>query len=268
MGCFCTNRHSNDIAVFGALAILTGALYSMCFIPSGWARRCPWATVHGRSCLGGSMRVSAFVDGFNLYHALDGAGQDYLKWIDLRRLCQVFAPTPDHELGSVYYFSAFATWRPEAHRRHKAFVLALAAVGVTTVMGKFKEKDRVCWNCRFRWKDHEEKETDVNIALHLLRDAYQDRFDRALLVSGDSDLAPAVRMVRELFPQKAVRIIAPYGRDHSMELVDAAGGVAEARRMRLIHLERSLLPAEIVGADGSVVTTRPAKYEPPARQSA
>ena len=215
---------------------------------------------------GGCVRVSAFVDGFNLYHALDDAGSHHLKWVNLRQLCQAFAPTPDHDLGPVYYFSAFATWRPDAYRRHRAFALALAEVGVTTVMGKFKEKDRTCWSCKSRWKDHEEKETDVNIALCLLRDGFQDGFDRALIVSGDSDLAPAVRMVRQLFPQKEVRIIAPYGRAYSMDLVNAAGGVSEARRMKLIHLERSLLPTEVRRADGSIVATRPAKYEPPARR--
>ncbi len=73
-------------------------------------------------------------------------------------------------------------------------------------MGVFKAKDRACRNCESAWTDHEEKETDVNIALHLLRDAHQDRFDRALLISGDSDLVPAVRMVRALFPQSVSHI--------------------------------------------------------------
>jgi len=213
------------------------------------------------------MRVSAFIDGVNLYQAWDHVGSHHLKWVDLRRLCQTFAPRPDHELGPVCYFSAFATWRTDAYRRHRAFVLALAEAGVTPVMGKFKEEDRSCWSCKSRWKDREEKETDVNIALYLLRDAFQDAFDRALIISGDSDLAPAVRMVKKLFPQKEVRVIALYGRTYSMNLVNAAGGVGEARRMKLIHLERALLPAEVRADDGSIVTTRPTKYDPPVRGS-
>lgn len=175
------------------------------------------------------MRVAAFIDGFNLYHALHDQRLEHLKWVDLRRLCEVFAPTPDHMLGAVYYFSAFATWRPAAFARHRAFVAALSAVGVTPVMGKFKAKDRFCRHCGSVWKHHEEKETDVNIALYLLRDAYQDQFDRALIISGDSDLAPAVRMVRQLFAHKDVRIIAPYGRHYSMDLVNAAGGTTDGR---------------------------------------
>jgi len=148
------------------------------------------------------MRVNVFVDGFNLYHAIDGTRRHHLKWLDLKRLALEFAPPPQHLLDTVYYFSAYATWRPDAYSRHRAFVAALKASGVEPVMGVFKEKGRTCHTCGSAWNDHEEKETDVNIALHLLRDAQMDRFDRALIISGDSDLAPAVRMVLTLFPAK------------------------------------------------------------------
>ena len=55
------------------------------------------------------MRVSAFIDGFNLYHAVDATGMHHLKWLDLRALCEKFAPRPDYDLRTVYYFSAYAT---------------------------------------------------------------------------------------------------------------------------------------------------------------
>lgn len=41
----------------------------------------------------------------------------------------------------------------------------------------------------------EEKGSDVNIATHLLNDAYKRRFDAAALVSNDSDLQEPVRIV-------------------------------------------------------------------------
>ncbi len=209
------------------------------------------------------MRVSAFIDGFNLYHALDGTRRHYLKWLDLRRLCLEFAPPPGQVLGKVYYFSAYATWRPDAYARHRPFVAALKARGVDPVMGLFKEKNRSCRACGSAWTDHEEKETDVNIALYLLRDAQLDLYDRAIVISGDSDLAPAVRMVRELYPIKTIRILTPFGRDHSMDLVRAAGGVPNARRMKLIHVERCLLPEQVTDIQGKVVAVRPDKYRPP-----
>lgn len=209
-----------------------------------------------------TVRVSAFIDGFNLYHAVADTGRHELKWIDLRRLVEQFAPTPQYELGDVLYFSAFATWLPAPYARHREYVAALEAVGVTCVMGQFKEKPEKCRTCGARWPRHEEKETDVNAALHLVQGALTDRYDLALLVSGDSDLSPAVRMVRELTP-KAVRVLTPVGRRHSMELVQAAGGTRQGRKMQPIHLERAVLPAEVKNAAGVMVATRPTRYARP-----
>ncbi len=208
------------------------------------------------------MRVSSYIDGFNLYHAIDELGRHDLKWLNLWQLCLMFAPRPDHELVAVDYFSAFATWRADAFARHRAFVKALETVGVSAVLGRFKEKDRHCHSCQHAWKDHEEKETDVNIGIRLVQDAYENRFDRALLLTGDSDLTPAVKMIKARFPHKDIRVIAPIGRPFSMELVAAAGQTSDARRLRLVHLEKSLFPAEVCDADGSVVATRSEKHEP------
>lgn len=210
------------------------------------------------------MRLAAFIDGFNLYHAIHDLGKPYLKWVDLRRLVESFAPAPQYTITKVVYCSAYATWRPDAYRRHREFVKATEARGVIALMGQFKEKDRTCRKCGATWKQHEEKETDVNLALQLLDAAHQDQFDRALLVSGDSDLVPAIRMIRAHHPSKKVRILMPPGRGYSMDLVNAAGPMKDARRLEVQHIDRALLPAEIVEPlTGKVVARRPVEYLPP-----
>ena len=210
-----------------------------------------------------SQRVTAVIDGFNLYHALVDLGANHLKWLDLRAICQTFAPSPDFTITEILYFSAYATWRTASYSRHRRYIAALEATGVTPVMGKFKEKERRCRKCGSVWRDHEEKETDVNIALYLYRGAINDQYDRALLISGDSDLGPAVRFVKHEFPQKIIRVIAPPGRRHSMELVQAAGGRSNAKSMQPIHLSRCLLPQEVKDDAGNVAATRPSEYDPP-----
>ncbi|MFB3904243.1 MAG: NYN domain-containing protein [Acidobacteriota bacterium] len=100
---------------------------------------------------------------------------------------------------------------PLLQQGHQAYVAALNHVGVTAILGNFKSKTSICPNCQREVVHHEEKETDVNIALHLLLGAFQDSYDRALLIGRDSDLAPAVRMVVNEFPNKQVRVIAPIG---------------------------------------------------------
>jgi len=208
-------------------------------------------------------RIAGFVDGFNLYHAVDGLGQHHLKWLNLRALCEQFAPAPQFTLDAIYYFSAYATWRTDAYARHREYIRALSSAGVTPVLGRFKGKFRACYSCGKRWTDHEEKETDVNLALYLLREAYRNSYDRALLITGDSDIVPAVRMVLEQFPNKQFRIFAPPGRQYSMDLVSAAGGLKNARKLQQIHLSRALFPLHVRDETGKVIATRPAKYAPP-----
>ena len=53
------------------------------------------------------------------------------------------------------------------------------------------------------------EETDVNIAINMLNDAYQDRCERFVLESGRSDLVPVLNMVRDLFPQKEIIVYVP-----------------------------------------------------------
>jgi uncharacterized LabA/DUF88 family protein len=208
-------------------------------------------------------RVACFIDGFNLYHAIDNLGRPHLKWLDLRQLMSVFTDPARHEVTAVFYFSAFATWRPAPYERHRAYVAALRATGVTPVMGHFKIKDRKCPDCGHEWEGHEEKETDVNAALWLLDEAYRDNYDDAFIVSRDSDLAPAVRMVRARFPAKRLKVIATPRLRHSKELAQAVGNPNHLAAIKEIHLERSLLPERIVGTAGQVLAVRPPEYAPP-----
>jgi len=208
-------------------------------------------------------RVVAFVDGFNLYHAVEESRQSHLKWLDLRNACLIFAPQPQYSLEAVYYFSAYATWRPGPYARHRQYVKALAATGVTPIMGTFKEKQRECRKCGDRWVAHEEKETDVNIALHLFQGAVDNTYDRAFLLSGDSDLVPAVHAVKRRFPEKEIRIIAPANRPNSKELVAAAGGPSKAKKLPVSQLSRCLLPRFVTDTAGAVVARRPIEYDPP-----
>lgn len=216
-------------------------------------------------------RVMAFVDGFNLYHAIDDLDIDpktkrprhqkqHLKWLNLLAMASAFAPPTREQIVSVYYFSAFATWRPDAYQRHLDYVRALESVGVNVVMGNFKKKHRQCNKCNTTWIGHEEKESDVNLALYLLDLAYQNAYDKAFLVTADTDLVPAIKMVRSNFPQKEVIALIPKNRfRNAMELRQACNG---ASRIEESHLERNLFPDSITLSDSCSVT-RPTKYRPP-----
>jgi uncharacterized LabA/DUF88 family protein len=205
------------------------------------------------------IRVSCFIDGFNLYHAIDNLGQNHLKWVNLRKLMECYIDPNIHDLTSVYYFSAYADWLEDQNRRHKAYTKALQLSGVTPIMGSFKRKSMKCFSCNHEWIGHEEKQTDVNIALWMIREAIHGSYDQLFLVSRDSDLAPALEFIREMKKERVIKIITPPQLRHSKELFKLSDKQAEIKK---IHIERSLLPAQIQDAAGKLIVSRPAEYYP------
>lgn len=158
-----------------------------------------------------SQRTIVYIDGYNLYHAIDDLKDDSLKWVNLRTLAEGMLRTGEN-LHQVIYFSAYATHYPDAYKRHRAYVSALQEERVKVVMGQFKKKFPRCGACGARYPTHEEKETDVNIAIHLIRDTLQDSYDRAIIISADTDMRSAVEMARTLSGTKLIDIVAPPGR--------------------------------------------------------
>jgi uncharacterized LabA/DUF88 family protein len=176
-------------------------------------------------------RIAFLVDGFNLYHSLKKArlalqSQSTL-WLDLRALCASYLPHIGRtaSLEAVHYFSALA-WHLESVKpgvtiRHQVYIECLRASGVTVELSKFKQKDSHCRRCGATMLRHEEKETDVAISVRLLDLLHQGLCDSAVIISGDSDIVPAVRCARRLFPNSPVYACFPYHRE-SLELRSVA----------------------------------------------
>ena len=49
----------------------------------------------------------------------------------------------------------------------------------------------------------------MNIAINIVKDAVDDKCDRLIVVSGDSDLVPAVKAVKLITPNKKVIVYIP-----------------------------------------------------------
>jgi len=117
---------------------------------------------------------------------------------------------------------------------------------VTVIEGRFQEKTHRCRSCGGLWTAYEEKETDVSIAVKLVEDGVQHVYDTALLISGDSDLCPAVRSLNRVCPTKRVVAVFP-PRRHSAELAQVTSRVV---RISDANIRQSQLPAEVVNAAG------------------
>ncbi|MGD9838278.1 MAG: NYN domain-containing protein [Afipia sp.] len=213
------------------------------------------------------IRVLCYIDGFNLYHAIDDMSRasrgelNHLKWLDLNKLMTFFIDPKVHKIEYIKYFSAYATWKPKQHERHQIYTKALASTGVQMIMGQFKEKEIYCPLCKLTHIGHEEKESDVNIAVHLVADAHTNAFDQAFIVTRDSDLSGPIRYIRSSFPEKKIKVVAPPQRGHSKELWALANARAAIKKF---HLENSLFAETVTDSKGAKVCTRPVPYAPKA----
>lgn len=143
-----------------------------------------------------------YIDGFNLYHGLhEGKNRSHL-WLDLVKLSASLRSR--QRLVGVRYFTAPVLNEPAAQARQAHYIDALESLypsQIKVVEGRYQAKPKRCFQCGHTYTHYEEKETDVNLATSIVVDASRKESDTSLIISGDSDVAPAVRAARELNPQ-------------------------------------------------------------------
>jgi uncharacterized LabA/DUF88 family protein len=153
-------------------------------------------------------RVIAYIDGFNLFYG-SLKGSPY-KWLDIYSLCKALL-RPNQELASIKYFSArVSSFKGDLSKTNRQDVyldvlrnnpkievmlgyFSMHPVKMPAVKefeaGKIKLLDVM---------KTEEKGTDVNLAVQMVSDAYEDKFDYAMLFSNDSDIAYATEIAHKV----------------------------------------------------------------------
>lgn len=174
------------------------------------------------------MRTAFFVDGYNLYYGVLH-GSDH-KWLDLTALLSavLHVQDPASEVASVDYFTSpviarLATRGQASNDAQHRYIRALQARGVAVTLGnhrlakgyapRFVEGQKASRQDQVAVWQLEEKETDVNIALGMYRAACradQLQIGQIVLVSGDTDLAPALAAIRQDFPHIRLGVILPH----------------------------------------------------------
>ena len=205
------------------------------------------------------MRVKVYIDGFNLYHAIDEIRpyKAHLKWVDLWGLSESLIK-PSENLVGVEYFSAFKKTNIARFKRHEQYVAALEYQGVSTNMGKFKQKKTKCMAaCKQEFTAWEEKETDVHIAVKMVEDAFTDQFDKAILITADTDLIPPMESIRSYHSDKVVVVIAPPKRKGRCRALNPIYEIPTSK------INQNLLPENATDKKGKVIFQRPQEYTPP-----
>jgi hypothetical protein len=160
-------------------------------------------------------RTIVYIDGFNLYYrALKGTAH---KWLDIAAMSAACLPT-GYQIQRINYYTAHISGRldPTAPARQQTYLSALESLpNVAIFYGNFlvaKKWSGLVQPLAFRpaftlpagaapkvayvWKT-EEKGSDVNLGVHLVRDGFKGVFDVGVVLTNDTDLVEPLRIVTQ-----------------------------------------------------------------------
>ena len=218
------------------------------------------------------MRTMIYVDGFNLYYRLL-KDKPSLKWLDIKKLAETVL-NPTNIIVGVKYYTARVSGRidPHAPARQQVYFDALRTVPEVSIhegtflltekfAGLVKPPDfRPRLTIPLPWPDVvkiikvEEKGSDVNLACHLLQDAFAGDFDVAAVLSNDSDLVEPIRIATKVLG-KTVGLLSPVPNPTSQLRLVASF----IRHIRVSDLKKSQFPNPITDPNGGSIL-KPASW--------
>ncbi len=154
-------------------------------------------------------RIIFYIDGFNLYYGIRNRGAlnahkkpkptNKYKWLDLVALCKSLVSSCD--IVKIKYFTArIEKCGSKTERQAKYLKIWEDNQLVEVIEGKYLRS-----NVKRPLSDgsgivevvkDEEKGTDVNLASHLLIDGITNQYDKAAIISNDSDFAYPIEFVK------------------------------------------------------------------------
>lgn len=221
-----------------------------------------------------SMRTIVYIDGFNLYYRMQ-KDRPSLKWVNPLRMASAVLD-PVHQITQVNYYIARVSARahdPLAPARQATYLNALATVPEIKVHeGSFMTSEpwmalaaplqtkpnNYVWTlpapATVKVMKSEEKGSDVNLGVHLVRDAFTNAFDVAVVITNDSDLVEPIRIATQEVG-KRVGLLVPV-KYPTQSLMNVASFYL---RLRPGHLAAAQFPSPIALPDGTQIT-KPATW--------
>lgn len=159
------------------------------------------------------MDTIAYIDGYNFYYGR--LRNTPYKWINVFKLVEIICSIqePSTKLVKVKYFTAPSKARfarngqnaPQSQTRYHNALKQICGESLDIIKGyhtvekatppvyqKPVDRNKTVAVWRF-----EEKQTDVNIAVHMYRDAIQAKYKQQVIMSNDSDLECALKYIKE-----------------------------------------------------------------------
>jgi 6-hydroxy-3-succinoylpyridine 3-monooxygenase len=156
-------------------------------------------------------KTIVYIDGYNWYHAIFKHKPEW-KWLNVVALFEQILHRED--VQAVKLFSAMVDGHlpaSDARERQERYFRALETIPkAKIILGAFQERVVTCrGECGKPYVIFDEKKTDVNLAVEMIDDVVWGRCKHVCVVSGDSDVQPAVEWLKKFRPELAVTVYVP-----------------------------------------------------------
>jgi hypothetical protein len=218
-----------------------------------------------------------YIDGFNFYY---GAVKDTPhKWLDFKDLVskKLSQIGPHYNIISIKYFTAYVSsppYDPQQTQRQETYIRALedCIPELEVILGKFRPRKfwaplangyphtqvprshrNDSWQMKSvvhgqRTDSHvsafvtrpEEKQSDVNLGVHMVQDAWELNYQAAVVLSNDSDLKEPMHIVKDRLARQVILLTPPKFRRHRH--ADLLLNATDARTIGTTELAASQLP--------------------------
>ena len=142
-------------------------------------------------------KVALFIDGSNFYYGLKSVYGDkkHLTNFNFLKLGEILAGK-NRDLLRIYYYNAPLDYNsnPEAYAKQQKFFERIKLMDKVKLILSRLQKRKIKGTNKFYYVV---KGDDIHIAVDMVKGAYENTFDTAILVSGDGDFVHAVEVVQE-----------------------------------------------------------------------
>jgi uncharacterized LabA/DUF88 family protein len=209
------------------------------------------------------LKTIVYIDGYNLYYSL--LRNTTYKWLDVVKLLEnvIRIQKPSANVVMVKYFTApvlanYASHGADSHAAQNAYHRALKISypdRLEIIYGRHSpekswqpvvvENEPLDRKNKVRVWQLQEKQTDVNLALHMYRDAVSREYELLVLVTNDTDFEPLLKTVR-LDTKIEIGLVTPLPKRQGEEYRRPSVSLKENADWTRIHiLDDELIKAQL-----------------------
>ena len=142
------------------------------------------------------IKVSIFIDGNNFYHGLNYIYKEFKKLIDFNfeKFCNFL--TKNRKIIDIFYYNAQLdkSRNQDKYESQQRFFNKLRQIPNFNLILCKLLKRKIKGTKKYYYVL---KEDDINMAVDMVEGTYEDKFDIAIIVSGDGDFVPAVKSIKK-----------------------------------------------------------------------